>query len=330
MIERRPSKTAWRVATRRAAHQTLDAPPVFPDPLSLHIVSNQTGPETSTELRLFLAVRSCYAEDELAAAVARGVMQYVLLCVGLDTFAYRNPYPHLKVFEVDHPATQAWKRERLAETGIAIPDSLQFAPVDFETETLAHGLAAAGFRADRPAFFSWLGVLPYLTREAFDSTVRFIASLPEGSTVVFDYCIPLTSMRLLERMALDVLSARVAAAGEPFLLFFDPAELAGVLEALGFHDREDLGCENINARYRLHWRGPGRLIRARRPAEEQDNGKLASFCKTGSGSTPASHDPHPEARTNVQPYETKNDTNKLALFCKNRLDPASVESEVPE
>jgi methyltransferase (TIGR00027 family) len=251
-----PSRTAWRVATRRAAHQVLDAPPVFSDPLALKIVGGDTGRETSGELRMFLAVRSRYAEDELAAAVARGVTQYVVLGAGLDTFAYRNPWPQLKVCELDHPATQAWKRERLAETGITIPDSLRFAPVDFENETLA----SAGLRTDRITFFSWLGVVPYLTREAFENTIRFIASLPRGSAVVFDYSIPRASMRIPEQIAFDMLAARVAAAGEPFQLFFDPAELGEFLQGLGFNDREDLTREGLNARYGLKLRGPGHLI----------------------------------------------------------------------
>jgi methyltransferase (TIGR00027 family) len=263
MIESRPSRTAWRVAQRRASHQILDAPPIFNDPLALRIVNGESAKETSTDLRLFLAVRSRYAEDELAAAVENGVAQYVLLGAGLDTFAYRNPFPHLKVFEVDYPATQAWKREILDRAQIAIPDSLQFAPVDFETETLAHGLATAGLRTDQVTFFSWLGVVPYLTREAFDSTVRFVAGLPQGSAVVFDYSVPRESMSFLHRMAVDAMAARVAAAGEPFRLFFDPAELAGILQSLGFGDREDLAREGIKARYGLQLPGSAHLMRAR-------------------------------------------------------------------
>jgi methyltransferase (TIGR00027 family) len=162
------------------------------------------------------------------------------------------------VVEIDHPATQAWKRERLAETGIAIPDSLQFAPVDFERESLE----SAGLRTDRVTFFSWLGVVPYLTRDAFDSTMRFIASMPRGSAVVFDYSVPRESMGPLQQIAFDMLAARVANAGEPFQLFFDPAELAELLEGLGFSDREDLTTEDLNRRYGLNLRGAGHLIRS--------------------------------------------------------------------
>ena len=146
-------------------------------------------------MRLHIAMRSRFAEEGLAAAVARGVRQYVLLGAGLDTFAHRNPFAQqgLRVFEVDHPATQGWKRQRLAGAGLAPPASLTFAPVDFERETLAAGLAAAGFDAAAPAFFSWLGVVVYLTRAAVIETLRFIASLPAGTEVVFDYGEPVSA-----------------------------------------------------------------------------------------------------------------------------------------
>jgi methyltransferase (TIGR00027 family) len=253
-----PSRTAWRVATRRAAHQILDAPPVFPDPLALKIVGGDTGNESSDELRMFLAVRSRYAEDELAAAVGRGVTRYVVLGAGLDTFAYRNPYPQLKVVEVDHPATQAWKREQLQRTGIPIPDSLRFAPVDFESQSLTD----AGLRTDQVTFFSWLGVVPYLTREAFDNTIRFIAAMPRGSAVAFDYSIPRTAMNALQQIAFDMLAARVARAGEPFQLFFEPSELAEILEKLGLNDRDDLSSQEVYRRYGLKLRGAGHLMRS--------------------------------------------------------------------
>jgi methyltransferase (TIGR00027 family) len=115
-----------------------------------------------------LAARSRYAEDELHTAIKRGIQQYVVLGAGLDTFAYRNPYPQdvLHVFEVDHPATQIWKRTRLEEAGITIPRTLTFTPVDFEIQTLEDGLRRAGFDTSKAAFFSWLGVTMYLTSSA--------------------------------------------------------------------------------------------------------------------------------------------------------------------
>src|SRR5262249_36394625 len=134
-------------------------------------------------MRLFIAARSRFSENALAAAVARGVRQVVVLGAGLDTFAVRNPFADVRVFEVDYPATRTWKRKRLREAGIAEPPSLTFAPVDFEQESLAEGLAKSGFRTGDPAFFQWLGVVPYLTREAISGTLALIGSTG-GSEVV--------------------------------------------------------------------------------------------------------------------------------------------------
>jgi methyltransferase (TIGR00027 family) len=141
------------VAERRAAHQLLDQPLVFEDPLAVRIIGARAEanlPEqpknfVAARFRAFMAARSRFAEDELRDAVARGVRQYVILGAGLDTFAYRNPYPELRVFEVDHPSTQAWKRKRLAQVGIPVPSTMTFAPVDFTRETFDDALANAGF-----------------------------------------------------------------------------------------------------------------------------------------------------------------------------------------
>jgi methyltransferase (TIGR00027 family) len=252
-----PSRTAQRVALRRAAHQLLDYPRVFDDPLAVAIADGASELPAhaqqpfSKALRAFLAVRSRYAEDQLAAAVEHGVRQYVLLGAGLDTFAYRNPFRSagLHVFEVDHPATQEWKREQLHRAGIAIPPEMTFAAADFERQSLDAVLTAAGFSKREPGLFSWLGVTPYLSRPAFDATIRFIASMPSGSGVVFDFAVDRSLLSPQQQLALDALSARVARAGEPFQLFFDPAALAADLARLGFGKIEDLDCDQINARY---------------------------------------------------------------------------------
>lgn len=260
MREDRPSATAQRVAARRAAHQMFDQPKVFDDPLAVPIM----GPEAAEmlflahrksetrggrTLRAFMAARSRFAEDELAAAVKRGVRQYVILGAGLDTFAYRNPYPGLRVFEIDHPATQAWKRHRLEAAGIQIPESLTFAPVDFEKQTFADGLDRAGFKAGEVAFFSWLGVTPYLARDIVLAGLRRIVSMSPQNGIVFDYAVPRSSLPLLHRLAFDALASRVARAGEPFQGFFLPEELAKELSAMGFRHLEDLDSDKINARY---------------------------------------------------------------------------------
>jgi len=174
-----------------------------------------------------------------------------LLGAGLDTFAYRNPFRSagVHVFEVDHPATQEWKRAQLREAGIAIPEDMTFAAVDFERQSIEDGLLQAGFEMHRPAFFSWLGVTPYLSRPAFDATIQFIASMPSGSGVVFDFAVERSLLSPAQQLALDALAERVARAGEPFQLLFDPAVLASDLARLGFGNIEDLAAEEINARY---------------------------------------------------------------------------------
>ena len=196
-----------------------------------------------------MVARSRVAEDTLAGAYARGVRQYVLLGAGLDTFAYRNPHDDLRVFEVDHPDTQAWKRWRLDRGGVTVPASVTFAPVDFETQTLADGLAGAGFDRRAPAIFAMLGVVPYLTLDALESTWRYVTSGAPGSGIVFDYSIPPELMTGAHRAVVDAMAARVARAGEPWKTFFAPGDLRRRLETLGFARFDDLDGDAINARY---------------------------------------------------------------------------------
>jgi methyltransferase (TIGR00027 family) len=253
-----PSKTALRVALRRAAHQIHDSPVVFDDPIAVALLGPAYAEELrrtplrddrpfSIALRAFLVARSRYAEDNLRKAVEGGVEQYVLLGAGLDTFAYRNSYAKLRVFEVDHPATQQWKRELLQRNRIAIPESVTYTPVDFERQSLSSQLRDAGFNHSAPSFFAWLGVVPYLTLEAFRGTVAFISAQPPGSGLTLDYGQPRAVLPLLEQLAHDSLASRVEKAGEPFRLFFTPPEIAS--EFSPFHTLEDLGAPEINARY---------------------------------------------------------------------------------
>jgi methyltransferase (TIGR00027 family) len=246
------------VAVRRAVHQLRDAPLVFEDALAVGILGETYAerlreavaePESaySRAFRSFLAARSRYAEDHLRAAVAAGVRQYVLLGAGLDTFAYRDPYAELRVFEVDHPATQAWKRELLGRGAIPIPETVCFAPVNFETQGIGEGLESAGFDAQAPAFFAWLGVVPYLTPEAFRTTLRYIAERPAGSGVVMDYGQPRAVLSATGQAAHDALAERVKLSGEPFQLFFTVEEMAAELRE--FTRVEDLGAAEVNARY---------------------------------------------------------------------------------
>ena len=263
MKENRASVTAQRVAIQRAAHQLLDDPKVFDDPVALRIIGKESALALQADphqyettplasyLRAFVAARSRYAEDELALGVRGAVYQYVILGAGLDTFAYRNPYPQgtLHVFEVDQPATQTWKRARLDEIGMTPPGDLTFAPVDFETRTLADGLRGAGYDPGKSTFFSWLGVTEYLTIEAVMTTLRSIASAPKESGIVFDYMISPSLLTPVQRARFDALARRVESAGEPWKAFFDPGSLASELRAMGFGYVVDLGPEEINARY---------------------------------------------------------------------------------
>jgi methyltransferase (TIGR00027 family) len=173
----------------------------------------------------------------------------VVLGAGLDTFAYRNPFDgRLKVFEVDHPATQAWKRRRLDEAGIAIPATLTYAPVDFERENLTERLAAAGLDPSIRTFFTWLGVVPYLTREAIASTLSQIAAHPSGAEVAFDYSEPRENLVPELQAYYDERAARVAAIGEPFLSHFRPEDLHQQLRALGFTEIDDLDMPGLVTR----------------------------------------------------------------------------------
>ena len=243
------SETARRAAAHRAVHQTLESGAIFTDPFAFHVLDDETRARlgemaenpADRPMRLFIAARSRFSEDTLAASVARGVRQVVILGAGLDTFSLRNPHAGqgVRVFEVDYPATQAWKRERLKQAGLAIPASLIFAPVDFEREGLAEGLAAAGFRAGQPAYFQWLGVVPYLTREAIVATLGFIARLP-GSEVVFDYAEPFENFAPPARANLLATAARAASLGEPWLSLFNSSDMAALLQPLGFAQVRDV------------------------------------------------------------------------------------------
>jgi methyltransferase (TIGR00027 family) len=261
MQEGKGSRTAERVAERRAAHQVRDRPLVFEDPLALRVIDPEVAralrehpPARESSLvgpylRAFFVMRSRFAEDALAAAAGRGVRQYVVLGAGFDTFAYRNPFPDLRVFEVDHPDTQAEKRRRLAAGGIDIPSSMTFAAIDFAVTKLGHALHASGFDSSAPSFFSWLGVVPYLEQPAIDATFRFIASLPAGTTVALDYALPPSTLSWTGRIIYRQMAKRVAAIGEPWKTFFEPSSLAANLRGHGFSSIEDYGADELNERY---------------------------------------------------------------------------------
>jgi len=261
-VSGKASRTALRVAVHRAVHQLLDQPLVFTDPLALPILGPEEARAVAADpagasryawapyIRALVAVRARVAEDTLAELVRQGLRQYVVLGAGLDTFAYRNPWPDLRVWEVDHPATQAWKREQLARSGIGIPSPAPFVPVDFERERVTDALAAAGLDPAAPTFFSWLGVTPYLARPAIDATLAAVASATrQGGGVVFDYGVSRKHLSLVERAVVAYRARKLKAIGEPWRTAFDPPALVAEMRALGFAEVEDLTPAVLNARY---------------------------------------------------------------------------------
>lgn len=256
MIEQQPSRTAFAAASHRAAHQVFEAGRMFSDPLALRIlgldaetVKQEMADPARRGMRLFIAARTRFAEMKLAEAIEqRGVSQLVVLGAGLDTFAYRSPLAgRLAMFEVDFPATQAWKKRRLEEAGIVAPANLVYAPVNFETDDLVEQLKAAGFDPAKRSYFLWLGVVPYLTREAIMATLRAVGVLPGGAEIAFDYSNPMldTDLNTEQRAARVALLARVASVGEPFLSFFETEDLHAELRRRGLVAITDLGPRAI-------------------------------------------------------------------------------------
>jgi methyltransferase (TIGR00027 family) len=253
------SRTALGVALRRAAHQVYDAKPlVLNDPIAVPLLGDTYAKalaealedvyeKPSLLMRAWLVVRSRFTEDKLATATNAGVRQYVVLGAGLDTFGLRNPYPSLEVYEVDHPATQALKRKLVGSSGWDVPESLHFVAVDFETQSLQEQLKNAGLDITVPTLFAMLGVVVYLTADAFEETLNYIAGFPEGSGVIFDYAVPRDLLPEDEVDARDELASRVESAGEPFRLFFGPEAMRKALGA--FESIEDLDDKELNRRY---------------------------------------------------------------------------------
>lgn len=275
MQEGQPSTIAIAGAMMRAAHLLLDdEPKVFRDEFALGLgglKDNATLQEvvdgmvakvaqhTTAEfgqgfvryLRAEVALRSRYVEDGLAEAIQRGVRQYVILGAGLDSFAYRRRElaKDLQVFEVDLPATQRWKQERLRALGVEIPPNVTFVPLDFESQTLRAVLQASGYRPEDPGFFSWVAVTPYLTEDAIFGTLRDIVSMAAGTEVVFEYMVPDSILSEEDRRTALVAKAMTSEGGESALSCFEPADLQARVQALGFTVIEDFGPEDANARY---------------------------------------------------------------------------------
>jgi len=272
------SRTTQRPALLRAAHQLLDDDPkIHVDPLAVGLIP-EASPESIraeeklirspeyTLLRSTFVLRARYAEDSLAAAALCGVSQYVILGAGLDTFAYRQPEyaQSMQIFEVDHPASQTWKRERLAAREISLPQNLRYVAVDFERDSLAQRLFENGFSTEHPTFFSWLGVVMFLTGPSIESTLGFIARLPRRSALTLSFIVPhecLVGEDLdLARYSVESCASR----GEPWLSLHRPEELRAIVHRAGFSQAEHFAPDAATERY-FHHRKDG----LRAPRHEQ-------------------------------------------------------------
>ncbi len=245
---RLPSQTALTAAAARAAHLIVDGEPViFGDHLAAALLGERADEFISyhrahgTHLVLSCAraqvlCRSRFTETHLAACVRDGTTQYVILGAGLDSFAYRTGDADegpSRIFEVDHPGTQQWKRDHLAAAGIPVPDRVSFVPVDFERDSLA-GLAEAGFDAARPALVSWLGVTVYLTRAAISQALAEIGGFAPGTQLITDYMLPADLRDEAGRTYADLVAPSAAERGEPWLTFLAPGGMSALLEEHGF------------------------------------------------------------------------------------------------
>jgi methyltransferase (TIGR00027 family) len=257
---RGPSRTAVMTAVARALYRDEPGPVILDDDLALGLAGDE-GAALAERLRTelprsrvlafcrWMCIRSRFTEDLVERAMCRGVEQYVILGAGLDSFAYRRSdlMDGLRVFEVDHPASQSWKQYRLRDLGIEIPDNLVFAPVDFERQTLREGLASAGFNFARTAVFSWIGVTMYLTLDAIEATLGTISECMPGSQVALTYNQP---HRVLDDISIQVTSTFEAIAtemGEPFVSLFVPGEIEGLLRNHGFDDIVHFGPQEARA-----------------------------------------------------------------------------------
>lgn len=263
MSDRKASRTALATAYMRAVHQLLDGEPrILEDPIVLLLlgpaglrqINDSANPYRTPEaeaLRAHVVLRSRFAEDRLAAAVLRGVTQYIILGAGFDTFAFRQPEwaRTLKIAEIDHFETQAVKRSKLEAAGLEMPENAVFGHLDFEHESLLDGLLRYDVSLDQPTFFSWLGVTMYLKEDAIDAVLRTVVLFPSGSEIVLTFSQPSEQASAAKTEHLSCLAERVASVGEPFVTYFEPDELEAKLRSIGFSQVEFLSSAEAEERY---------------------------------------------------------------------------------
>ena len=241
--------TAMGAAFQRLAHLVVDGEPkIFTDSLAQGLLglSDDDVVRARTQFSLSTSawvLRSRYTEDQLADAASRGVSQYVILGAGLDTFAYRatGPMAAVRVFEVDTPASQSWKRSRLEEAKIAVPPTCEFVPCDFENQSLAEVFAQSSFDGRKPVFVSWLGVTQYLNRSSIVETLRWIAGLGPATEIVLTYCVPDAHSDPAVRFAEQT--------GAPFISLFATDDIVNLLRETGFAATRPLTLEEARATY---------------------------------------------------------------------------------
>ncbi len=266
MLTGQPSRTLLRAAIRRAAHQLLDNPRIFNDPIVVGLVPeafdsaivdtlDDPGAPEPKLFRVLFAMRSRFAEDRLAQASARGVRQYVMVGAGLDTFPWRQPEfaRDMQVFAADHPASLAWTQERLRERGLGKPANLTYVPVDLEERRLPEQLAACGFEAKTASFCSVLGVTQYLGRDAIDALLGFASALSSGSEIVFSFAPPDDELDGDGVNALIHSARRTATLGEPWKSRLRASDLIEQLTELGFSDIFHLTPQLAQRRYFSEW-----------------------------------------------------------------------------
>ena len=256
-----PDSTAARVALWRALHVQIDPPPhVLEDEVGLRLLAPGDGwrrrpdmdPQGTRRSRASIVARARFIEDLVAGEAGRGLRQYVILGAGLDTFAQRRPElaSRLRLFEVDRPGPQAWKRERLIDLGFGIPEWLRLVPVDFETdESWWEQLANAGFDVGRPAVVASTGVIMYLSRDATAATLRRVAALAPGSTLAATFMLPLSLVEPEERPVREATERFARAAGTPFISFFTPPEMLALARSAGIRHARHVSAAALTERY---------------------------------------------------------------------------------
>lgn len=254
-----PDSTAVRVALWRAMHARVDQEPhVLEDELGLRLADPEEGwqrrgdmdPAATRTFRAAIVARARFVEDLVVGEAGRGVGQYVILGAGLDTFAQRRAVAGLRVFEVDQPGTQEWKRRRLAELGLGVPERLRLVPFDLEAgESWWEQLVAAGFEPERPAVVSSTGVAMYLTKEANAATLRRLAGLAPGSTLAMTFQLPLELVDEEDRPGRLAAERGARAAGTPFVSFFSPPEMLALARESGFAEARHVSAAMLNERY---------------------------------------------------------------------------------